>query len=95
VSIPRYAARVDATQAEIVEAIRKAGWNVVQLKHPVDLLCDKNGVIKLLECKTPKGKRSPKLKLRKDQQAQAEFCRRTMTPYVTTAEEALRALGEI
>lgn len=94
-SLPRYAARVDTTQSEIVEALRKAGWNVLVLGYPVDLLCDKNGEIRLLECKTPTGKRTPKARLDKRQVAQAEFCARTKTPYVTSAIEALRALGEI
>jgi hypothetical protein len=94
-SIHRYATRVDTTQSAIVEALRKAGWTVTQLKWPVDLLCDKHGVIRLLEVKVPVGKRAPKPRLDKRQAAQAEFCARTNTPYVTTPEEALRALGEL
>lgn len=94
-SIHRHATRVDTTQAAIVDAVRKAGWNVTVLKWPVDLLCDKHSQVRLLECKTPTGKRKPKARLDKRQVAQAEFCARTNTPYVTTPEEALRALGEI
>ncbi len=97
-SLPRYAARVDSTRSAIVKAVREAGWNVTQLKWPVDLLCDKkrNGltVIRLLECKPPANKAN-KPRLDKRQKAQAEFCERLQVPYVVTAEQALRALGEI
>lgn len=93
--LPRHAAKSDANQPDIVKALRKAGWTVTVLRWPVDLLCDKHGVVRLLEVKEPTGKRAPKPRLDKRQVEQAEFCARTRTPYVTTAEEALRALGEI
>jgi|SRR5688500_9553889 len=93
--MPKYRAKTDATQGDIVEALRKAGWEVHVIRKPVDLLCLKHGTARLLEAKTATGKRKPAAKWRKDQQTQNEFCRRTGTPRVTTAEEALRALGEI
>jgi hypothetical protein len=94
---PQYARhRVDLSQAEIIEALEKAGWEV--FRHlPVDLLCRRrrDGKLALIEAKTRRAKKSNQVLLDKRQRTQAEFCERTGTPYVTTAEEALRALGEI
>ena len=94
---PQYARhRVDLSQAAIIEALEKAGWEV--FRHlPVDLLCRRrrDGKLALIEAKTRRAKKSNQVLLDKRQRAQAEFCERTGTPYVTTAEEALRALGEI
>lgn len=92
-----YAKKRDASEPAIVEALEAAGCMV--WKHlPADLLVrvpsDKPGVFRVLECKTPRGK-TPKLRLRKDQQEQAEFCAETGTPYVTSDVEALQALGLI
>lgn len=92
--MPKYAARADSTQKDIIEALRKAGWEVHVIRKPVDLLCIKHGRKELLEAKTATGKRNPTAKWRRDQETQNEFCRRTNTPRVTTAEEALRALGD-
>lgn len=52
----RYAARVDANQAAIVEALREAGCVVWVLGLPVDLLVGKNGRTVLVEVKTKRGK---------------------------------------
>lgn len=93
--MPRYTARTDKTQQPIVDAVRAAGWMVFLIKIPCDLLCWKNGTWRTLECKTPTGKRAPKARLRSDQRHQNDFCADTRTPRVTTAEEALRALGEL
>jgi hypothetical protein len=87
---------VDLSQAEIIDALDKAGWEV--FRHlPVDLLCRRrrDGKLALIEAKTRRSKKSNQVLLDKRQRTQAEFCKRTGTPYVTTAEEALRALGEI
>lgn len=89
----RYARKVDTTQAEIVEALRKAGWMVWIIEEPCDLLCYRNGVWKTVECKTPANKRGDP-RLDKRQKAQNVFCTVTGTPRVTSAEAALRALGE-
>jgi hypothetical protein len=93
---PRYANRVDASQPDIVAALEQAGVLVYIIGRPCDLLCrvrsDPPGIMRTLEVKTAQGKRAPKLKLRKDQQEQAQFCIDTGTPYVTNAIEALRAL---
>lgn len=92
--MPKYAARADTTQQLIMEAIRAAGWEVYLIRKPVDLLCVKGPISRLLECKTATGKRKPTAKWRKDQQEQNEFCQRTATPRVTTPEEALAALNK-
>lgn len=56
----RHAARVDSNQAEIVEALRKAGASVWIIGLPVDLLVGYRGHSMLMECKTLTGKRNPK-----------------------------------
>jgi nucleoside diphosphate kinase len=56
----RYAARVDANQAEIVAALRNAGANVWIISLPVDLLVGYAGKTALMEVKTLTGKRAPK-----------------------------------
>ena len=53
----RRAARVDANQAEVVEALRSCGVAVEIIGFPVDLLCcDQRGVVHLVEIKTEEGK---------------------------------------
>jgi hypothetical protein len=91
-----YAKKRDASEPAIVEALEAAGCMV--WKHlPADLLVrvpsDKPGVFRVLECKTPQGKRNPSLRLDKRQTEQAEFVAQTGTPYVTSDVEALQALG--
>lgn len=56
----RYAARVDANQSEIVEAMRKAGASVWIIGLPVDLLIGHQGRTALVEVKTLTGKLAPK-----------------------------------
>ena len=56
----RHAARVDATQAEIVEALRAIGATVYVLGLPLDLLVGYRGRTLLLECKCLTGKRKPR-----------------------------------
>jgi hypothetical protein len=58
----RRAARVDATQAVIVDALRKAGASVWCIGLPVDLLVGCNGRTALVECKSLTGKKKPKPK---------------------------------
>lgn len=93
-SLARYAKKRDTCEPEIVVAIESAGWLVEKLDRPVDLLCWKAGVVKLLECKTGRGKRLTVIK-DKRQKEQTDFLIQTGTPIVRTPEEALRALGEI
>jgi hypothetical protein len=53
----RYAARVDANQAEIVKALRDVGAYVWIIGLPVDLLVGFNGHTFLMEIKTNSKKR--------------------------------------
>ena len=55
-SLNRYAAKVDANQAEIVSALKSAGCTVYEVRKPVDLLVGRNGVNYLLEVKNPNGR---------------------------------------
>lgn len=90
----RYAKRRDISEPSIIVALENAGWLVEQLDRPVDLLCWKGGVVKLLECKTGRGKRLTVVR-DKRQKEQTDFLILTGTPIVCTPEQALRALGEI
>ena len=95
--MPRTAARVDANQAQIVDALRMVGATV-QLLHAVgkgcpDLLAGYRGVNYVLECKdsaTPPSAR----KLTADQ---IEWHRdwRGQVAVVTDAREALLAIGAL
>jgi hypothetical protein len=89
----RRAAKRDQSEQAIVKAVRSAGWHVWLIGIPCDALCYKNGVFKPLEFKTARNKRGEP-RLDKRQTAQAEFCALTGTPYVTSPEQALEALGE-
>ena len=66
----RRAARVDATQAEIVAALREIGATVWIIGLPVDLCVGYAGKTLLMECKCLTGTREPKptkhTKLQKD-----------------------------
>lgn len=66
----RRAARVDETQAEIVQALRDGGASVFVIGLPVDLLVGYSGRTALVECKRMEGKRNPRpasyTKLQKD-----------------------------
>ena len=57
----RYAARVDATQEQIVSALRAAGAYVWIISLPVDLLVGYNGQTYLVEVKSCPQKRLTKL----------------------------------
>ena len=56
----RYAAKVDANQAEIVAALRQAGACVWIIGLPVDLLVGYRNHSLLMEVKSLTGKRNPK-----------------------------------
>jgi hypothetical protein len=85
----RRAAKRDASEVAIVDALRQAGYWVYRMIQPCDLLVYRSGRWWVLEVKLP-GARP-----RKDQEAQQEFLRLTGTPIVRTPEEALRAVGAI
>jgi hypothetical protein len=90
----KYARRVDTTQTEIVDALRKAGWLVWMIEEPCDLLCYhvERGIWRTLECKTA-NRKDGTYRPRKDQAQQNIFCCITRTPRVTSAEAALEALA--
>lgn len=50
----RRAARVDATQQAIIEALRKCGFQVEFIGKPLDLLVANRHRTFLLECKSPR-----------------------------------------
>jgi hypothetical protein len=65
VSIKRWAARTDANQADIVDALRAAGASVWIIGQPVDLLVGVSGspgITLLVEVKTMTGKKAPRAK---------------------------------
>lgn len=85
------ARKVDMTQAAIVSALRKAGWQVWVIEEPCDLLCFRAGVWKTLECKSPANKRGDP-RVDKRQVKQNEFLAMTKTPRATSPESAIAAL---
>jgi hypothetical protein len=84
----RRAARNDATQDAIVEALRACSVSVEIIRKPVDLLICCRGETSVMECKSPGGSFTKE---------QAEFLSRWpgKIHVCRTPEEALRAvLGE-
>lgn len=86
----RRAARTDANQQAIVEALRKAGASVEVIGKPVDLLVGFNGRNLLMECKD--GRKYPAH--RPLTPAQKDFIPnwRGQIVVVLDAEQALRVL---
>jgi hypothetical protein len=93
-AVTRHAKRRDLSEPKIVEALEACGCTVYR-KLPVDLLVrvprDPPGVVRLLECKTPR--RTGNWTKDQRQLKQMEDVQVTGTPYVTTAEAALKAVG--
>ena len=88
----RYAARVDANQADIVKALRALGATVYVLKLPVDLLVGINGRTALVEVKDPNsayGRRG----LNPNQQAFATTWNGGTLALVDSVEAAQRLIG--
>lgn len=86
----RRAAKVDANQSAIVDALRRIGAQVEVLGKPLDLLVDHRGKTSLIEVKNSDGKDQLTV-------AQVEFIARWTGPVyvVRSPEEAVRAvLGE-
>lgn len=98
-SLNRYAKRRDTSEGPIIDALERAGFHVYQLDEPCDLLLWRPdmgpGNFRMLEVKTPYGKKAPKARTDKRQEAQMNFIQTTGTPIVTTPLEALRAVGAI
>ena len=91
----KYAARVDANQAEIVDTLRKMGCSVQHL-HAVgggvpDLLIGYRGVNVLLELKD--GKKPPSKQKSTDAQVIWHDAWRGQVAVVTSVKEALEAVG--
>lgn len=84
----RRAAKRDASEQSIIDALEAAGCFCFRLNTPVDLLILKGEKWHLMEVKTP----GANLR-RKDQEAQQAFCKAYNVPIVQTPEEALVALG--
>lgn len=86
----RYAARVDATQEQIVSVLRAAGAYVWIISLPVDLLVGYNGITYLVEVKS-----GPKKALTKLQQ---DFFAKWVggrLERIEGPEQALRMIGVI
>ena len=83
-SMPRYAARTDLNQQEIVDALKAIGCDVEIIGTPVDLLCGYRKRNFLIEVKRPGEK--PRTKKQKDfiknWKGQVRICE--------TAEEAIQ-----
>lgn len=86
--------RSDLSQQSIVKELRKLGYFVEIIEEPVDLLVRHlswpPNIWKVLECKTPT--KTGKLRPRKDQPEQDEFCMRHGVPKVLTLDDAIEAL---
>ena len=89
----RHAARVDASQAEIVAALRAAGASVQLIGLPVDALVGFRGVTHHMEFKT-KGTRYGRGPNRNQQEFMAGWLGAQVV-LVDTPEAALNALGVI
>lgn len=89
-SMPKYAARRDSTEADIVRGLEACGWDCVYLSSGdlPDLLVRQRstGRLALLEVESGHYKRRRK-------QSQKDMLERWGVPIVTTLDEALRALG--
>ena len=90
-SLSRFAKKRDASEPEIVQALRKAGARVWQLDRPFDLLVGFSGRFTVLEVKTGKGKATDA------QHAELHACQAGGLPVylVRTPVEALQAVGLI
>lgn len=92
----RRAAKIDANQPEIVDALRRVGATVQSLAQVgdgvPDLLVGFRGLTHLLEVKD--GRKPPSArKLTKDQQDWHRYWRGSDVYIVTCVEEALKAIG--
>jgi Holliday junction resolvase len=90
--MPKYAARSDSNQQEIIDALRDAGCSVVSI-HRVgqgvpDLIVGRNGWNYLLECKVGKAGLTPdEFKFYREWKGQVDIVR--------SVEDALRVIGRL
>jgi hypothetical protein len=100
----RNAAKVDASQARIVAALRGVGAEVEVMSHVgrgvPDLHVQFKGRLYWLECKNPRPEKKRKVKLTDEEymakqltRPELDFARRFPVHVVTTREEALRVIG--
>lgn len=87
--MPRYAAKRDANEGQIVDALEAAGCDVLR-STDIDLIVGHAGASYLLECKVPG--RTSESRLR-PLQKRLRASWRGHYAIVTTPEEALRAVG--
>jgi hypothetical protein len=96
VTIHRHAAKADANQPAIIQAIERAGWEAHVVRRPCDLFCwhPRYDIWQPLEVKDPSKVRKDGKPVHDERMAeQHEFLERTGTPVVTSPEEAILALA--
>lgn len=86
----RRAARVDANQAEIIDAMRKCGASVAVIREPVDLAVGIGGISVLVEVKD--GKKPPSAQKYTEQQAEFFSTWRGSKARVDSVESAIRLI---
>lgn len=86
-SLHRRAAKRDAIEPEIIQALRSAGCRVWQLSKPFDLLCGLSGRFVVLEVKTGKGR------LTDAQEGDLARAHGLPVYVVRSVEDALQAVG--
>ena len=87
----RHAKKVDSSQEDIVNVLRKHGVHVTIIGRPVDLLTKWAGLWLPIEVK----KSDWNGKWRSDQKDQELYCKLHNVPVVKNSDEALRAVGVI
>jgi hypothetical protein len=58
-TLHRWAKARDANEPQIVRALEAAGYSVVRIDEPCDLLAGRSGVTHCIEVKTDKGRDTP------------------------------------
>lgn len=86
----RWAAKRDANEEEVVQALERAGWTVVKVSSPgvADLLCVRQGVVRLLEVKRRGGRLAEAQQRTHDRLRAAGLT----VPIARTPEQALEAV---
>lgn len=87
-TLHRRAAKRDAIEPEVIEALRSAGARVWQLSRPFDLLCGFSGRFTVLEVKSGKAGR-----LTAAQRDDLDRVHGLPVYVVRSVDEALRAVG--
>lgn len=92
----RHAARVDGTQAAIIQALRAAGASVEVLKQPLDLLVGFRGAWALVECKSSRYEATGRLTATRKRQLEFRTRHPSGGPIYTvwTPEQAVDAITQ-